>query len=94
MKKETLTQVFSCKFYEFLRTPFLPNTSGRLLLSLDILKDTEMKAKVNGVKSQMDKFEFIFCCLLGEKVLKQTDNLSRILQDPTISLSEGNQLGI
>ena len=42
----------------------------------------------------MGKVEFIFCCLLGEKVLKQTDNLSKILQDPTISILEGNQLGI
>ena len=42
----------------------------------------------------MGKVEFIFCCLLGGKVLKQTDNLSKILQDPTISILEGNQLGI
>lgn len=42
----------------------------------------------------MGKVEFIFCCLLGEKVLKQTGNLSKILQDPTISILEGNQLGI
>ena len=53
-----------------------------------------MKAKVNGVKYQMGKAELIFCCLLGEKVLKQADNLSRILQDPTISVLEGNHLGI
>ena len=32
--KETLTQVFSCEFAKFLRTPFLRNTSGRLLLSI------------------------------------------------------------
>ena len=31
IRKETLAQVFSC---EFLRTPFLQNTSGRLLLSM------------------------------------------------------------
>ena len=32
LKKLTLAQVFSCEFCEFLRTPFLQNTSGRLLL--------------------------------------------------------------
>ena len=32
--KESLTQVFSCEFCELLRTPFLQNTSGRLLLEL------------------------------------------------------------
>ena len=31
-KKEALGQVFSCEFCEILRTPFLQNTSGRLLL--------------------------------------------------------------
>ena len=35
IKKETSTQVFSCEFYEILRTPFLQNTSGRLLLSVN-----------------------------------------------------------
>ena len=32
-KKETLTQMFSCEFVKFLRTPILENTFGRLLLS-------------------------------------------------------------
>ena len=31
-KKETLTWVFSCEFAKFSSTPFLQNTSGRLLL--------------------------------------------------------------
>ena len=33
IKKETLTQVFSCEFSEFLRTPFFQNTSEELLLN-------------------------------------------------------------
>ena len=33
-KKKTLAQVFSCKFCKFLRTHFLQNTSGRLLLKI------------------------------------------------------------
>ena len=84
-----------------------------------------MRAGVNGVKSQMRRFEFNHCVniplrilsecgkirtrktsntdtfhavnvcyLLGEKVLKQTDNLSRTLRDPTKSASQGNQLGM
>ena len=32
IKKETLAQVFSVNFVKSLRTPFLQNTSGRLLL--------------------------------------------------------------
>ena len=53
-----------------------------------------MKATVNSAKSQMTKFEFIFCCLLGEKDLKQKDNLNRTLQYPTISATQQNQVVI
>lgn len=61
---------------------------------MDILKDNELNTRVNGVNSQMGKFEFVFCFLLGEKVLKQTDNLRRTLQVPTTSASQGNRLDI
>ena len=33
-KKEILALVFSCEFYEFIRTQFLQNIFGRLLLYL------------------------------------------------------------
>ena len=57
--------------------------------SINKLKDTEMKAKVQGVESQMRSFEFIVCSLLGEKIFKQTDDLSRTLQNPTMSAAQG-----
>ena len=39
IKKETLAQAFSCEFCEvFYRTPYLQNTSGRLLLKLSSLR--------------------------------------------------------
>ena len=38
LKKETLAQVFSCEFCKILRTPFLQNTSGRLLIFVEILE--------------------------------------------------------
>ena len=38
IKKETLTHVFSSKFVKFLRTPFLHNTSGRLLVNVVVTK--------------------------------------------------------
>ena len=34
LKKETLAQMFSVNFMKFLRTTFLQNTSGRLLLTI------------------------------------------------------------
>ena len=51
-----------------------------------------MKARVQGVESQMRSFEFIFCSLLGEKIFKQTDNLSRTLQDPTMPAAQGYEV--
>ena len=60
--------------------------------SLDVVKDTEMKARTIGVQSVMQQFSFFFGCCLGERVLMQTDNLSRSLQDPKISAALGNQL--
>ena len=38
IKKETLAQVFPVNFAKFLRTPFLQNTSGRLLLKITDFK--------------------------------------------------------
>ena len=36
IKKETLAQAFSCEFCEISKTPFLQNTSGRLLLDIPV----------------------------------------------------------
>ena len=52
----------------------------------------ELSARIAGVKAQMATFEFFFCSLLGEKIMKQTDNLSRALQDPSISAAQGYAL--
>ena len=43
-------------------------------------RDMEMSAKVNGIAFQLEKFEFLFGVMLGEKVLQQADNLSCTLQ--------------
>ena len=60
--------------------------------SLLITNDTEMKGRIIGAQSSMRKFSFLFGCLLGEKVLMQTDNLSRSLQSPELSAIEAHQL--
>ena len=60
--------------------------------SLEILKDTEMKSRIIGVKSIMAKFSFYFGCCSGENILRQTDNLSRALQSSSISAAQGNML--
>ena len=48
--------------------------------SLTILTDREMKARIRGVQAMMSSFDFFFGCSLGERLLKQTDNLSTALQ--------------
>jgi hypothetical protein len=62
--------------------------------SLEIVKETDMKARIHGVKSMMTTFTFYFGCSLGEKILKQTDNLSRALQDSSISAAQGYRLAM
>ena len=60
------------------------------------LNDTEMETRILGVQSKMRKFGFgfLFGCLLGENLLKQTDNLSHRLQDRSISAAQGSEIGI
>ena len=60
--------------------------------SLEICKDTEMKARIHGVQGMMTTFSFYFGCTLGEFVLKHTDNLSRVLQGSSISAAQGQQV--
>ena len=57
--------------------------------AVDIVKDTESKARINGVAAQMKKFEFLFGTILGEMLLQHCDNLSQTLQSKTISAAEG-----
>ena len=54
----------------------------------DIVHDTETIARIRGVASQMQCFEFFFGLVLGENLLRHTDNLSRTLQK-SCSASEG-----
>ena len=44
--------------------------------SLDICKDTEMKARIRGVHGMMATVPFYFRCTLGAYILKHADNLS------------------
>ena len=55
----------------------------------DIVHDTETKARIKGVSSQMKTFNFLFGTVLCEMLLCHTDNLSKALQKKTISAAEG-----
>ena len=59
---------------------------------LTVSKDMEMKARIQGIQSMMATFNFYFGCTLGKQLWRQTDNLSRALQDSSTSAAQGNRL--
>ena len=56
--------------------------------SLDVVKDSDMKARINGVASQMKGFQFFYGVSLGQLILRHSDNLSRALQRADMSAAE------
>ena len=60
--------------------------------SLDNCTDTDMKARIRGVDTYMKTFDFVYGVYLGELILTHSDNLSRALQDPTLSAVEGQDI--
>ena len=52
--------------------------------------NTEMKARIQGVQSQMKTFKFLFNLILSELILWHTDKLSQTLQQPQLSSVEGH----
>ena len=59
--------------------------------ALQVTRDTEVKARIQGVSAQMS-FQFLFGVMLGELVLRHTDNLSRTLQHKSFSTAEGQEI--
>ena len=60
--------------------------------ALETTHNTEMKARIQGVDSQMATFGFFFGLVLSEKILRHTDALSRTLQKPELSSAEGQEI--
>ena len=60
--------------------------------SLESRLDTEVKARVVGVKAQMETFSFFFGVCLGERILRHADNLSKTLQSSSISAAGGQKV--
>ena len=57
--------------------------------ALEVATDSEVGAKIVGVQTTMTKFEYLFGVILGECILNHTDNLSKTLQNPSLTASEG-----
>ena len=60
--------------------------------SLEHVKDTEMKARIQGVATQMMKFDYFFGISLGLLILRHTDNLSKAMQRADMSAAEGQDI--
>ena len=58
----------------------------------EIVTDSETRARIIGVQSMMMTFEYLFGLVLGERILKHTDYLSKTLQNPSLTASEGEQV--
>ena len=58
----------------------------------DTVTDSEIQARVIGVEATMNRFDFLFGLVLGERLLQHTDNLSKTLQAPSLTASEGQQV--
>ena len=54
--------------------------------------DTETKARIQGVAIQMKTFNYVFGNMLGELILRHSDNLSSTLQHKSLSAAEGQQV--
>ena len=57
----------------------------------DKASDPSVKARIIGVQAQFRKFQYFFGVLL-ELLLKHSDNLSKTLQSPKLSASEGQRI--
>uniref|UniRef100_H3A1E8 DUF4371 domain-containing protein n=1 Tax=Latimeria chalumnae TaxID=7897 RepID=H3A1E8_LATCH len=54
--------------------------------------DPELKSRIRGVSSHMAAFDFLFGVMLGELVLRHSDDLSRALQQEGLRAAEGEEL--
>ena len=62
--------------------------------ALHKITDTETKARIRGMQSQMKCFKFLFCLVLTEMILWHTDKLSETLQAPKLSGVKDNEIAM
>ena len=60
--------------------------------ALEYVKETDMRSRIIGVKTCMRTFDFLFGIMLGELLLRHSDNLSKTLQSPHMSAAEGQKI--
>ena len=58
----------------------------------DEVSDPSIKSRIIGVQTQFKTFQYFYGVILGELILKHSDNLSKTLQSPKLSASEGQHV--
>lgn len=81
------------------RVQYLHLCSYKILLgvwqeSMEYVKVSDMRCRIRGVMAYKNKFDFLFCCLLGEQLLRQSDILSKALQTKSLSAAEGQKMAL
>lgn len=56
--------------------------------AVDIVKESDVKARINGVAAKMKEYDFLFCHLLAEKISKIMDNLSKTIRSTSMPAVE------
>ena len=57
-----------------------------------ITHDSEFWTRIIGVEHQMSTFNFVFGVVLGEWILKYTDNLNKTLQSPSLTVADAHSI--
>ena len=58
----------------------------------DEASDPSIKSRIIGVQAQFKAFQYLYGVVLGELILKHSNNLSKTLQSPKLSASEGQHI--
>ncbi len=54
----------------------------------------DVKRRIIGIQAQMSKYKLLFGPKLCERILLITDNLSKTLQNQSLSATEGQEIGM
>ena len=59
---------------------------------MDVVRESDINARINGVAAKMKEFESLFCLMLSERILQHTDSLSKTIQVTSMPAVEGRGL--
>ena len=60
--------------------------------AVDVVRQPDVRARINGVAAKVKEFHFLFCLILAEPLLKHSDNLSKGMQVTHMPAVEVKQL--